>query len=114
VSLLATGADASMPAFRRADVNGDGDVNLSDAVVILMYLYVEGARPSCLKGADVDDDGSLGIADPIRLLNYLVRGGIAPPAPFADCGVDPTWDPLGCDSYPLCDGVSHGEEPAPR
>jgi hypothetical protein len=89
-------------SFRRSDSNADGEVNLSDAIHLLMYLFVGGARPSCLKSADMDDSGTLGIEDPIRLLNHLVQGGPPPPQPFESCGVDGSPDSLGCAAYEPC------------
>jgi len=89
-------------AFRRAEANADGRLDISDAIFILRYLFGAGSAPSCLKAADVNDDGSVGIADPIALLSYLFAGGSPPSAPFPGCGPDPTPDDLTCEEYPPC------------
>ena len=49
-----------------------------------------------------NDDGTLNLVDVIRLVGYLFRTGAPAPAPFEECGVDPTTDALGCDSFPPC------------
>ena len=97
--------DACEP-FIRGDSNGDGDVDLSDTVYTLLYLYNGGRGFPCAKAADANDDGVVDIADAIAVLNHLFAGAGPLPEPFGECGVDPTpEDPeLGCESYPPCDG----------
>jgi|GEM_PF-4368899 len=87
--------------FVRGDINPNGKVELTDAVVLLGYLFQGEAEPSCLKAADVDDDGKLSLSDSVYLLGYLFRGGPAPRSPFSELGIDPTLDDLSCETYPL-------------
>lgn len=82
------------PPFRRGDVNDDGRVNLSDAVVILQNLFGGAVTLSCDDAADTDDDGDILLTDAIRLLGYLFQNGEAPPPPGVACGEDPTADEL--------------------
>ncbi|MBN1441546.1 MAG: lamin tail domain-containing protein [Planctomycetes bacterium] len=91
-------------AFRRGDVNADGGTDLTDAISALMFLFLGGAAPPCLKAADVDDNGALEISDPIGLLQYLFSFGGAPRSPFPDCGSDSTPDALSCDAFAPCAG----------
>jgi hypothetical protein len=86
--------------FRRGDSNGDGGLNVTDAVNTLEHLFRGGAPPPCPDAADADDSGRLNVTDPVYLLEHLFRGGSAPPAPGpAACGEDPTQDDLtGCSS----------------
>jgi hypothetical protein len=95
-------------AFHRADANGDGKGNITDAVYLLNYLHVPGLEPVCLEAADVDDDGAVGAADVIFLLSWLFVDGERPPPspgpwPFP-CGPDPVTSPrmLGCKAYSGC------------
>lgn len=84
--------------FVRGDANGDGGVDVSDAVSLLEHLFVFGSIP-CRDAGDANDDGSLDISDAIYVLSYLFGGGATPAAPFPDCGADPTPDgaaPLSC------------------
>lgn len=90
------------PGFFRAEVNGDGVINIADPIFTLSYLFISGPTPSCLDSADSNDDGSINIADPVYTLAYLFSSGPLPPTPFPACGVDPTFDALDCDSFPFC------------
>jgi hypothetical protein len=73
---------------------------------VLRALFIPGTALGCEDAADVDDDGHLTLTDAIALLNYLFRSGPAPPAPFPDCGTDPTADALECETYSLrCEGT---------
>ena len=82
--------------FKRGDANGDNLVDISDAIVILNYLFRGSTTIGCQDAADFDDDGSLLITDAISLLDYLFKGEAAPPAPFPESGTDPTEDSLNC------------------
>lgn len=85
--------------FVRGDANGDGQIDLSDAIGILAYLFTAGAGP-CLEALDVDDSGTLNVADAVSLLAHLFGGTVTPPAPFPDCGIDPNPSSLGCATSP--------------
>lgn len=80
-------------AFLRGDCNGDGLVTgaLTDAIVLLQYSFVSGAKPPCLAACDADGSGNAGgaVADAIYLLHFMFFGGPAPPAPYPVCGLDP-------------------------
>jgi len=82
--------------FIRGDATGEGNLNLTDAVVILDYLFRGAAPPACLDRLDVNDDGAIDIVDPIYLLVHLYAGGPPPPAPFLKPGTDLTDDDLPC------------------
>ncbi len=85
--------------FRRGDSNADGQVNLTDAVNTLNYLFLgvfAGPRPFCEDAADTNDDGELNITDPIALLQYLFVAGSGPAAPYPEAGEDGTEDGLRC------------------
>ena len=72
--------------------------------MVLSYLFLGGATPSCLDAGDSDDSGRLDLTDAVHFLSYLFLGGAAPPAPFPGCGFDPTgaahpdcaYDPSRC------------------
>ena len=87
----------SGPRFIRGDFNGDTSVNLSDAVGILLYLFMGEAAPDCMEAGDADDDASVNLTDSPFIRNYLFLGGPALPAPFPLPGLDPTEDNLSCD-----------------
>jgi hypothetical protein len=64
-------------AFRRADANADGAMNISDPVAILNYIFGTKVLP-CLDAADVDGSGILEITDAVSLLGFLFLGTEAP------------------------------------
>ncbi len=92
-------------AFRRGDAVEDGEINISDGIRTISYLFHEYSTispSSCPKAMDFDDNGELEIADVISLLGYLFIEGSPPGAPFPGCGDDPNPDQLNCDSYNGC------------
>jgi hypothetical protein len=82
--------------FRRADVNDDQILNLTDALFILNYLFLSGPTPSCMDAADTNDDGLHNLTDGVFLLTHLFLNGPPPPPPHPAAGPDPTPDPFGC------------------
>ena len=81
--------------FVRGDVDEDRDVNLTDAIQILGFLFL-GEREICRAAADVDGTAEISITDAVALLSHLFQGGAAPVAPFPGCGEDPAADSTGC------------------
>ena len=88
--------------FTRGDPNGDGRMDLSDAVALLLHLFAGWDRIPCRKSADANDDGVLDTADAVSILAHLFAGGAPPPNPFPGCAIDPTPDALPCESYAPC------------
>ena len=83
--------------FIRGNGNGDGVVDISDSVFILMHLFLGlGTEPPCLDALDTDDNATVEITDAIYGLNALFTGGPPPPQPYPGCAGDPTDDTLGC------------------
>jgi PKD repeat protein len=80
--------------FVRGDADGNGMLNLSDAVTTLNYLFMGGPVPDCHDAADTTDDGKIDISDAAFALNYLFLSGILPAPPFPFAGLDPTDDAL--------------------
>ena len=80
---------------RPADVNQDGRVTVSDAVLLLHHLFL-GRELDCACGGgapdhpsnrailDVDGDAQVGVGDSVYLLVYLFRSG-PPPELGEDC-----------------------------
>lgn len=88
--------------FKRGDTNADSQLNITDAVSILQFLFGGEGNPPCVDVTEVNDDGTANIADAVSLLGYLFGGDGAPAVPFEECGPDPTEDDLTCDSFPPC------------
>lgn len=89
--------------FRRGDVYPDGEMNITDAFLILQYLFIGGEPLPCLPAADIDDSDQLEITDSILLLRFLFTGGFPPALPGPDlCGEDPTPGELQECNYDAC------------
>lgn len=64
------------------DANGDGAVDISDAVYLIAYIFSGGPAPSPLLAGDANCDGAIDISDAVYLIAYIFSGG---PAPCAGC-----------------------------
>ena len=62
------------PAFTRGDVNGDGQVKISDVTALINYLLSGNGSAINLQAADCNQDGQVKIADVTALINYLLSG----------------------------------------
>jgi hypothetical protein len=82
--------------FIRGDANHNFNVDLSDSIFLLNFLFLGGHAPACDDAADGNDDGRLDIGDAVYLISYLFLGRAAPPPPFTRRGIDPTEDALEC------------------
>ena len=90
------GSPAQQP-FVRGEVNGDGSINIADAIGLLLVLFDNTVPvPPCADALDANDDGSMNIADAIFLLQFLFNAGANPPTPYPNAGLDPTPDALNC------------------
>ena len=76
--------------FVRGDANGDGELNIADAVAALGQLFLgDPASPTCPEALDANDDGALDLSDPVSVLEFLFLGRAALPAPFPEPGPCP-------------------------
>jgi hypothetical protein len=81
--------------YLRADANGDRDIDISDGVKTLLYLFL-GAESSCPASMDVNGDGMLDVADPVGLFHYLFMGTAGPAPGFPLREAYRPGDPLSC------------------
>ena len=108
IRLVARPVPVGPAPFRRGDSNGDGRIDLSDAVHALFHIYLGGSEPDCLEATDMDGTGAIDLTDPIFLLTYLFLAGKEPPEPgLATCGQAPK-PLLGCGSYGACGAGAAG------
>jgi len=98
------------PIFKRGDVDGTGDVSLTDAIQILGRLFLAGSYDQdCEDAADSDDSGEVDLTDVIIILNYLFLAGKPPALPGPEtCGPDPTEEDLLEECFPLPDACEIG------
>lgn len=97
------GTEIDLAPYVTGDVQANGVVDLGDGIALLSFLFDESSTLDCVASADSNGDGSVGLADAITLFSFLFQGDVAPAFPYPDCGVNPVANPLGCESYPLCD-----------
>lgn len=61
--------DAVLPAVLPGDVNGDGEVSVSDVNAVIDIILVDGSLPS----ADVNGDGEVTVSDINALINLILQ-----------------------------------------
>ncbi len=83
------------PPILRGDSNHDGDVDVSDALFTLEFLFVDlSIEPVCRDATDSNDDGDIDVSDAIHVLNALFT--IFVPSPPLECATDTTDDDMKC------------------
>lgn len=84
-------------------VNGDADnsgqVNITDAVYLINYIFAGGPAPSPMSLGDADGTGQLNITDAVYLINYIFAGGPAPKCPPGSAAVKRAADPTEGMTY---------------
>jgi hypothetical protein len=68
-----------MPPIR-GNINFDpGDqIDISDLVYLVDYMFTNGPAPPCFEEADMNCDGSIDISDLVWIVDYMFTGGPAP------------------------------------
>ncbi|MEM7235516.1 MAG: S8 family serine peptidase, partial [Planctomycetota bacterium] len=84
------------PGFIRGDSDASGEIDISDGIFILNWLFIGGPQPPCEAAADVDATNQINLTDAVYLLNFLFLGGTQPPEPYPSCG-DAFDQGLSCD-----------------
>ena len=69
-----------VPPYTKGDVNGDGDVDIADAVCIVNHIVGKPNATFFEDAADVNNDGDIDIADAVHIVNLIV-GKISALAP---------------------------------
>lgn len=64
------------------DADGDGLVNISDAVFVIGYIFGGGNAPNPYMAGDANCDALVNISDAVHLIAYIFGGG---PAPCSAC-----------------------------
>ena len=68
--------------FICGDANASGNVDISDAVYLIAYIFSGGSAPVPLLAGDANCDSTVDISDAVYLISYIFSGG---PAPCAGC-----------------------------
>ena len=70
--LLSIGAFAQSNEPLRGDVNGDGEIDIADAVCVVNYIVGNPTPTFVALAADANGDGDIDIADAVTIVNYIV------------------------------------------
>ena len=96
-------ASPSSPEFVRADSNADGEIDISDAILTMEFLFLPGRRSlKCQRSADADSNDELDLMDSIFTLRYVFLGTAEPSDPFPRCGRTRTESEISCDAFGPC------------
>ncbi len=60
------------------DLNNSGDIDISDLVFLVNYMFKGGTPPSTPSNADINGDCELNISDLVYLVAYMFEGGPPP------------------------------------
>lgn len=66
------------PPCHPGDANGDGSINISDAVFLIAYIFASGEAPNPMAAGDANGDGTVNISDAVFLIAYIFAHGAAP------------------------------------
>jgi hypothetical protein len=60
------------------DADGNCNINISDAVYLIAYIFADGPAPWPLLDGDANCDQAVNISDGVYLISYIFSGGPAP------------------------------------
>lgn len=89
ILVLRLGGEADATAFLRGDADGNGALNLTDAILGLNFVFANGQSPPCEEALDADGAGGTNVSDMVFLLRHIFSGGEPPPPPFPECDEAP-------------------------
>jgi hypothetical protein len=98
-------------SFIRCDCDGNGDVNIGDALAMLFHQFLGGRPCKCSEAGDCNDDDERNIADPLAALILLFLTDRPLPAqPYPNPGTDPRAPMCGIeDQVPTITGISQSQ-----
>ncbi|MCH9031085.1 MAG: hypothetical protein IIB00_02355 [candidate division Zixibacteria bacterium] len=60
------------------DSDGEGEVNIGDAIHIVKYVFTNGQTPVCLDEGDADGSNDINIGDATYIVKFVFQDGVAP------------------------------------
>ena len=66
------------PDYLPGDVDGSSNVDISDVVFLISYIFSGGLPPIPLARGDVNCGSGVDISDAVFLISYIFNGGSAP------------------------------------
>ncbi|OUU23183.1 MAG: hypothetical protein CBC13_06185 [Planctomycetia bacterium TMED53] len=74
--------------FIRGDCDGNTLVQISDALLLLAYLFGGQELTGCVNACDFEDDGFVTVSDAIQIISLIFQGGDSPAPPYPFPGPD--------------------------
>ena len=72
-------ANMELLTYQCGDANADGNLNISDAVYVINYIFIPGSlAPDPEERAETNCDGRVNLADVVYIINYIFLYGHAP------------------------------------
>jgi hypothetical protein len=68
----------SIVAYACGDANSDAQVDISDVVFLIQYIFGGGPAPTSILLADTDCSSAVDISDAVHLIGYIFTNGFAP------------------------------------
>ena len=88
-AVQSTQSKITIEDYTKGDVDGDGVIDLADAVLVINHYVGKPVNKFVTKAADVDGDGVIDLADAVRIINFYV-GKVQSLAPSVGLGaLDP-------------------------
>jgi predicted outer membrane repeat protein len=81
---ITIGSEEQTCGFECGDANSDGTCNLSDAVLIIGYVFVGANAPEPYESGDANCDMRVNVSDAVYIINYVFIGGNNPCDPDGD------------------------------
>ena len=79
------------PVALSGDIDENGQVSMTDVVILVNYIYKDGTPPlPCLGTGDINCSGNITAADCTQLINYMFKGG-PPPCDICDLIKQGVW-----------------------
>jgi hypothetical protein len=67
-----------IPDYLPGDLDGSGNIDISDVVFLISYIFSGGLPPIPLARGDADCSMGVDISDAVFLISYIFSGGSAP------------------------------------
>ena len=75
--------------FIRGDANGDGRVDIIDALTLIRFVAGDERGTGCIEALNTNRDGGVDVTDALPLLRWIFLDGPPLPYPFPACGSFP-------------------------
>ena len=62
----------------RGDLDNSGEIDISDLLFLIDYMFTQGPVPICYLSADLTNDSAVDISDLLHMIDYMFNQGPAP------------------------------------